>query len=291
MGRGRGNGTRASSTVPDEAAEHRAPVALLHPPAATRSWQRLVNHLWSEYTASDSRQDWIDHQVRSQAWIGNAHEFVKRDLLTCLREQSGQIHPGVGMSPHEGELAVQGAYKPKNVDVAWIPEGLDVGEEGYDRVLSLMVRSQWTSVTKNINSNLESFLGEAVNLHLRSPGMVLGQLMVIPVRDNHFVDDRPVVSASAVPVHRYVEALSMMGRRAEADGPVHEYEAVGLLVIDNTRSTPRPITSLQQLRAAVGASERPFVDALTDEQWQAVNPVTLCQRLVDHYQQRHPGAT
>lgn len=244
--------------------------------------------MWRGYVDSTSRQDWIDHQVRSQAWIGLAHEFVKRDLLA--RVGDGRVHPGIGMSPHEGELAVPGAYKAKNVDVAWVPDGVDVDAEGHDRVLALMVRSQWTSVTKNTSSNIESFLGEAVNLHLRSPGMVLGQLMVIPVRDNLFVDDRPVVSATAVPVSRYVEVLAKMGSRSSATDPVHEYEGVGLLVVDNTRAIPRPVTSLPQLRAAVGAAERDRVDALTDEQWQLVNPVTLCERLADHHRRRYGGA-
>lgn len=252
-------------------------------------WTDLVERLWHGFTECRTKREWADDKVKSQRWINQAHNAVKQQLIDCgapVDRICPELQSYDGMPTVGRELSVPGFMKDKNVDVAVAPS--KPGD--FDASIVVAVRSQWMSVGKNVNSNLETFVGEATNMHLAFPGMVLGQLMILPVYENKIADETGA-QATTTPVNiaKFIRTYGRMAGRQSAHDREFLYEEASLLIVDNSGPVAAPITSLDQLRESTtaGSSARKALDQLSDEEFARVSCTGMVDRLVTRFHERH----
>lgn len=209
--------------------------------------------------------------IRSQRPIGLLHEAVK----TAFIKQGVNplcVHPPIGT--HAEELRLSGFFKQKDQDVCLVPvvptpalevissEGLlfgksDIfGKQLTERILSVNVRSRLSSAAKNFDTLYERTFAEALNLHLRCPAMVLGEVYLIPVYEYDdelaklhrigFKDNDRV----ALHVEKYLRAFSSLNGRSIITGQEYKYERVCLIIVDFNHRRPQIYTTDAALRRA-----------------------------------------
>src|SRR3990167_9758392 len=130
--------------------------------------------------------------IRSQKIINLIHEFVKNDFVDCGVHPQ-MIFPPVGNS--NPEIKIKGFLKSKNQDVTIIPNNAqyalsDTDSPDNDKILSVNIRSQLSSLAKNIDTLYERTFAEALNLHLSYPRQCLGEVYLIPT---HEYDDKAMI--------------------------------------------------------------------------------------------------
>lgn len=197
--------------------------------------------------------------IRTQAPINLLHDVVKAEFI-----RNGvnplQINPQYGVS--SPELGLAGYLKRKNQDICLTPnnmhptpeilnfDGLLNGEKDQygltytEAILSVNVRSQLSSVSKNFDTLYERTFAEASNLHLRCPNMVLGEFYMIPVyeyddsaaRQNRvaFKPNRNISSH----IEKYALSFNALNNRPSTIGGELRYERVCLLIVDFNHATP-----------------------------------------------------
>ena len=193
--------------------------------------------------------------IRSQVVINMLHEVVKTSLVQNGVNQT-LIHPPLGQS--NGEKTLAGFLKFKKQDICvfsnnkqQITEPLDFdglyvtgvtepyGELFTEHILSVNVRSQLSSIGKNIDTMYERTYAEPLNLHRRLPKMVLGEVYLLSIRelDPDQVKLKNVVyKPHTYSVRRYIEkyikgfaALNMRNSQRDDD---FKYERVALILAD-----------------------------------------------------------
>ncbi len=208
--------------------------------------------------------------IRSQQPIKLLHEVVKSELIGhgVNREQ---IYPSLNESA--GELKLAGFFKCKNQDICVVPDNVDpiteklsfegilyglvdqFGQEWTEKTLSINVRSQLSSFAKNFDTLYERTFAEALNLHLRCPKMVLGELYMIAVNEydsnasnNYEVAFRDIRNVKKH-IEKYILAFSAINNR-RADYALHyKYERACLLIVDFSSSIPKIYDTTEQLMA------------------------------------------
>jgi hypothetical protein len=196
--------------------------------------------------------------IRSQKLIKLIHAAVKSQLIAneVAPEQIGQ------------EKKLSGFLKPKSQDVVVFPrnsnpvretietgflEGKidDYGKDYTERTLSINVRSQLTSLDNNFDTLYERTFAEAFNLHLRCPGMCLGEVYMIPVYEYNIKDiqnNTISFSPSFVKVEKYLLASNAINGRIAVTSDHHKYEQVCLLIVDFSQAIPRIYSSDEELK-------------------------------------------
>lgn len=190
--------------------------------------------------------------IRSQRIINLLHEFVKHELVAC-GVNSTKIYPGLGSS--NGEVALPGFLKKKQQDIAVIPVGTPQPQGNavnprYERILSVNVRSQLSSMAKNIDTLYERTFAEALNLHLSYPTQCLGEVYLIPTNE---YDDKPMVHnriafKATAAVERYVEMFQAINGRSVVVGDEYKYERVCLLIVDFRSNPPKLYSDITELK-------------------------------------------
>jgi hypothetical protein len=208
--------------------------------------------------------------IRSQQPIKLLHEVVKAELIRQgVNEQF--INPPLGESA--GELKLAGFFKHKDQDICVVPnnvertpetlttEGILYGKEdvfGKDftqKTLSINVRSQLSSSAKNFDTLYERTFAEALNLHLRCPQMVLGELYMIAVNeyDSHFANNKQIMykrnSSIKTHIQKYLLSFNAVNGRTNTSSHHYKYERVCLLIVDFSQDTPRVYNTDEELRA------------------------------------------
>ncbi len=238
--------------------------------------------------------------IRSQKPIKQIHEAVKTSLL-----QNGigvaLINPPPDQSSPEATLS--GFLKPKAQDITIFPptiprvqEVIDVGflegkidiygRELTERSLSINVRSQLSSLSKNFDTLYERTFAEALNFHLRCPQMCLGEVYMIPVfeYDTGAAQEHRIAFARGFRnVEKYLQAFNAIGGRIATVGDLYKYERVCLLVVDFNRAIPKIYSTDEDLR----------VDGLlSDDSTASIEKLTFdafIPALLDTYRARFPG--
>ena len=134
--------------------------------------------------------------IRTQMPINFLHDAVKSSFI------SNGVNPNYikpSLYEHRGEITVYGALKTKDQDICIFPKDINENQEtlntpglllgevdplGYnltESVLSINVRSQLSSSAKNFDTLYERTFAEPLNIHLRCPKMVLGDVYMITV--------------------------------------------------------------------------------------------------------------
>jgi hypothetical protein len=190
--------------------------------------------------------------IRSQKIINLIHEFVKNDFVNCGVPPQ-MIFPPVGNS--NPEIKIKGFLKSKNQDVTIIPNSeqvvlSDTDSVDNEKILSVNIRSQLSSLAKNIDTLYERTFAEALNLHLSYPRQCLGEVYLIPT---HEYDDKAmlrnqVAYKSASKIESYIKMFQAINNRRDTDKDGYKYERVCLLIADFRQANPKLYESIEELK-------------------------------------------
>ncbi len=136
--------------------------------------------------------------IRSQNLIMKIHEVVKASLDQELKKftESYTIYPP--LDKRGPELVVSGLIKSKRQDIVALvgkdtkkPEIIregplagavnSIGKRRSENAIVIGIRSQLSSVGKNFDTLMERTFAETLNLRLRLPKLVMGEVYILPV--------------------------------------------------------------------------------------------------------------
>lgn len=210
--------------------------------------------------------------IRSSKLINLIHDAVKYEFINRgVKEYN--IYPPFGES--KPELKIAGFLKQKDQDICIVPNNIEkiktyinwgplayqnkIDPYGYEystNTLVINVRSQMSSLAKNADTLYERTFAEALNLHMRYPKMVLGEVYLIPVHeyDDDLVKESKVgFKSSRTDLEKYISFFaSINNRKFEADGHDEDYayERCALLIVDFNREQPFLFSSSKELKQA-----------------------------------------
>lgn len=239
--------------------------------------------------------------IRTQQPICLLHDAAKASFID-KGVNPDFIKPPYG--EHTGELKLAGFFKYKDQDICILPNNIFAEEEilmfdgilkgkndpyGFEltqKILSVNVRSQLSSVAKNFDTLYERTFAESLNLHLRCPQMVLGELYMIPVYeyDDAKAKDKIVgfKTNSKIQEHiqKYIYSFGAINNRGTTNGLEYKYERVCLLIVDFNRQTPKIYNTDDELKAD---------ELLPMDSTASINNMnfpSFAQSLLDIYEQR-----
>ena len=189
--------------------------------------------------------------IRSQRIIKLIHEYVKRSFVEIGVPET-KIFPPLGKSRPETKL--KGFLKSKNQDVTIIPNEDQLAltnrtSPENEKIISVNIRSQLSSLGKNIDTLYERTFAEALNLHLNYPRQCLGEVYLIPT---HEYDDKEmlrnkVVYKSASRIEEYIKMFQAINNRTETSKDEFKYERVWLLIADFRSEQPKLYETMDDL--------------------------------------------
>jgi len=207
--------------------------------------------------------------IRSQKPIKLLHEVAKTELI---RNGVNPVCLNPPLDQSNGELSLSGFFKKKDQDICVVPndatvkketlnfQGILYGKEdkyGFDfteKILSINVRSQLSSSAKNFDTLYERTFAEALNLHLRCPKMVLGELYMIAVNeyDSNAANNKQIkyknVKGVAKHVEKYLLSFSAVNGRKSTSDDHFKYERVCLLIVDFSKEFPKIYNTDEELK-------------------------------------------
>lgn len=208
--------------------------------------------------------------ITSQQLINLLHEVVKSSLI-AENVNPTLIQPPCGQS--RGEKTLAGFLKFKKQDICVFPnnktprvERIDFnglyntgttepyGELFSEHILSINVRSQLSSLSKNIDTMFERTFAEPLNLHRRVPKMVLGEVYLISVREldsaqlalNNVVY-KPFTNSTSNYLEKYIKGFSALNMRASQRDDDFKYERVALIIADFSQNPVKVYNTTQDL--------------------------------------------
>ena len=207
--------------------------------------------------------------IRSSRLILKVHEVGKISICGQI-EKNGRnyvVHPPLGQ--RNPELKVTGFIKTKKQDLTYIFDGdrleeevikvgalkdqFDpVGHETSERSIVVGVRSQLSSIAKNIDTLMERSFAETLNLRLRLPELVMGEIYLIPT---HEYLSEPMkansvrFNADATDIEKFVKIFNMISDRTDTEEieQSYKYERTALIVADFRQSPPKIYQSHSEL--------------------------------------------
>ncbi len=199
------------------------------------------------------------------------------------------------------ELKLSGYLKTKKQDICVIPRNITIlpevltfptflnnsddiyGSTFTESILSINVRSQLSSLNKNFDTLYERTFAESLNLHLRFPNMVLGEVYMLPVKE-YDTDEAKLgnIAFKRVNIEKYINAFQSINNRITPDLENYKYERCCLLLVDFDRQTPKIYNTTQELiqDGLLRADSPANIDHLSYS--------TFTQDLLDIYQTRFP---
>jgi hypothetical protein len=232
--------------------------------------QEAINEIKKliEIAITEGGTDAKNNLIRTQKPIKLLHDVVKSELIVNKVSPS-LINPKLGES--QGEIALAGFFKRKNQDVSVFPNNLSKNEEilnfkgilygqkdefGHkltEQTLTINVRSQLSSSSKNFDTLYERTFAEALNLHLRCPKMVLGEFYMISV--NEYDSDEANAKRikyktdknTSKHIEKYLLSFSAVNERLKMDADHFKYERVCLLIVDFSKKIPKIYNTDEEL--------------------------------------------
>ena len=205
--------------------------------------------------------------IRSSELIELIHDAVKQEFIDYGVDPL-KICPRLGQTSPEIKLA--GLLKQKDQDVCLLPSGIpkektvinwgpmafenredEFGEKFTENTLVVNVRSQMSSLAKNADTLFERTFAEAMNLHMRYPNIVLGEVYLIPIFE---YDDKAIkrkrigFKKHPANIERYISFFDSINNRKK-DGEVYKYERCCLLLVDFSKNKPKLFTSSDELKS------------------------------------------
>ena len=204
--------------------------------------------------------------IRTSRPINIIHDLIKREFIN-LGISSDRIYPQLNQTT--GEIAITGFLKKKNQDIVVLPKNIDpenefiselnisdpYGKDYSERILSINVRSQLSSVAKNFDTIFERTFAESFNLHQRLKKMVLGEVFLLPIRefDDSFSDNKIVKYRELGPrvesqLSKYINYFNLINGRRNINDDHHKYERVCLMLVDFSLKIPKLYQSSLELK-------------------------------------------
>jgi hypothetical protein len=210
--------------------------------------------------------------ITSQQLINLIHEVVKSSLVKN-GVNPALIQPPIGQA--NGEKTLAGFLKFKKQDICVFPNNKSPREERIDfnglynrgttepygelfseHILSINIRSQLSSLSKNIDTMFERTYAEPLNLHRRVPKMVLGEVYLISVREldsihvaQNNVTYKPFTNSTANYLEKYIKGFSALNLRASQRDDDFKYERVALIIADFARDPVKVYNTTEELKA------------------------------------------
>lgn len=187
--------------------------------------------------------------IRSQILINYLHNFVKEELIKN-NINPNKIFPRLGAS--KPEIKVEGFLKKKDQDICIVPDVNlinDKNETSDDKILSINVRSQLSSLAKNIDTLYERTFAEALNIHLKNPKQCLGEVYLIPTNeyDDKAMKDNQIKFKRCSNIEHYIKIFQAINNRSDVDEDEYKYERACLLIVDFNRSVPKLYSNIKEL--------------------------------------------
>ena len=203
-------------------------------------------------------RDGVHSLIRSKKLINCIHEFIKHELVRQGIDASKIIPP---LGETKPELTMAGFLKRKSQDISVlskspkteiIEEGVligekdEIGKEVMNKSIVINIRSQLSSLAKNFDTLFERTFAEPLNLHLRAPQMVIGEVYMVPLiaYDPDKADKNKIGWKEWLPVS-YIPAFQALNNRKDEEDDNYKYERVCLLVIDFRQNPPKIVDSMQ----------------------------------------------
>lgn len=237
--------------------------------------------------------------IRSSKPVNLIHDMVKKQLIEN-DVNNVCIFPHIGSS--KPEIKIAGWLKQKDQDICAIPMDLekiytkitwgplgysnvydDYGEDFSEKTLIVNVRSQLSSLAKNTDTLFERTFAEALNLHMKYPKAVLGDVYLIPVRE--YDDDsakRNIVAfkKKKTKIEQYISFFYSISNRRNTSSDLFKYERCALLVVDFCRETPFLYSTLEELKRDGLVSTKFNVD------YSKINFINFSKDILQEYKNR-----
>ncbi len=190
--------------------------------------------------------------VRGSAFIYQLHRFcvdelynaiggdkVQKIALSDMKLPTGKPHyPNVAIDPQKFQLMQEvtlfGSHKNKDEDIA-------LTHYANGPLIAIGVRSQMSSVGKNIENYYEGIIGECISLHDRFPMATLGYVYLLPKNPIKpgLVEEIDLDSAESL--------FQKITNRVDWHGPNDRYEHFAFLKVDFSTDPPTMIPSIPEL--------------------------------------------
>jgi hypothetical protein len=258
-------------------------------------------------TASFNGRDYENGQkskealIRSSRLILKIHEVTKESLQDELirRDLTFAIHPPLGAS--SPELPVTGFIKKKRQDIVvligntslqseTIVDGLlhgtrdQVGAATTKTSIVIGVRSQLSSVKKNFDTLMERAFAETLNLRLRFPNLVMGEVYLLPVveyDDDAMKRNQVAFKQQPVPIDKFIRTFAgISGRSAGTSGDIYKYERTALILADFRKNPPELyLTSSDLMKIRVNAEMA--------DKYEQISPLNFASDIIETHSRRH----
>jgi hypothetical protein len=236
--------------------------------------------------------------IRSQKIILNLHEVVKGCLVDELNKQGLRyisVHPPLGQSSPEMKMA--GFIKAKDQDITVlfskpraeiIPDGAlagmqdEVGKNTSHKSIVIGVRSQMSSIDKNFDTLMERAFAETLNMRLRLPGLVMGEVYMLPIfeyDDSAMVENRVGFKKRPINAAKFINTFLAISNRLTAtkSQDLHKYNRTALVFADFRKTPPVLFETLADLKNA-GVVTNTYAAS-----FDVLSPVNFCEPLVNAY--------
>ncbi|MFW2607690.1 hypothetical protein [Aliarcobacter butzleri] len=240
--------------------------------------------------------------IRSEKLIQKIHEVTKISLNNELIDRGFnefEIHPPIGNpSP---ELDVWGLLKKKKQDVVVLFQNRQreiinegplrnnydlLGRECTRNSIVVGVRSQLSSIDKNFDTLMERAFAETMNLRLRHPELIMGEVYMIPVReyDERYMKNNQIVFKDRYTnVEKFISIFNgISGRHNHNDiYESYKYEKSALILVDFSQNPVRIYRNVDELKAEGIVSQN------YDEDYNLLAPQNFASGLINSYMERH----
>ena len=154
--------------------------------------------------------------VRSQRFINVLHDYCVEEL----------VNVGVPREKISKEAKILGSHKAKDVDVA-------VVDEVNGPSIIIGIRSQMSSVSKNILTYYEEIIGDCISLHDRFPMAVICYVYLLPTRSI-----KPTLENEAIDLERAEKLFRLITDRGDWRNTKDKYEHFAFLKVDFAADPP-----------------------------------------------------
>ena len=178
--------------------------------------------------------------------------------------------------------------KAEIIDVGALKGQLDeVGKETSEKSLVVGVRSQLSSIAKNIDTLMERSFAETFNLRLRLPKLVMGEIYLIPTHEylsEPMKQNKVVFSDKSTSIEDFIKIFNLISNRKNYSDieESYKYERTALIVADFRQSPPKIYRSHSEL------VNNGLIPSDSDCDYDSISIVGFSKELVEIHSSRHP---
>ena len=241
--------------------------------------------------------------IRSQNLILKIHEVTKISLFDEISKYRTDFHVHPPLGQRSPEMPIMGLLKSKRQDVVimfddtpskgtQISEGPlvgsydPIGHSKTEKAIVVGVRSQLSSVAKNFDTLMERAFAETLNLRLRLPDLVMGDVYLIPIVE---YDDEAMKNnivkwkKDTIAVDKFANTFLSISNRSykKSDPEIYKYERVALLIVDFQKKQPKIFLTTKEL-VEDGILSEDFTG-----QYESLSPVNFAKDIFEIHQKRH----